>query len=49
MEGQEIYIDFDNYNHGHMDRDRFIDQVVIFGDASNPFGSKAQLEVWGGR
>ncbi|MFL5812911.1 MAG: hypothetical protein ACJ763_04990 [Bdellovibrionia bacterium] len=49
MEGQEIYIDFDNYSHGHSDGDRFVDQVVVFGDASNPFGSKAQLEVWGGR
>jgi hypothetical protein len=49
MEGQEIYIDFDNYSYGHGDGDRFVDQVVIFGDASNPFGSKSQLEIWGGR
>jgi hypothetical protein len=49
MEGQEIYIDFDNYNYGHGDGDRAIDKVIIYGDASNPFGSRSQLEIWGGR
>lgn len=30
-------------------RDRFIETIVVEGKAGNPFGSKAQLEVWGAR
>ncbi|MFL5813314.1 MAG: hypothetical protein ACJ763_07025 [Bdellovibrionia bacterium] len=48
-EHDSYYMDFDDFNRGRGDRDRAIDQVIIYGDSFNIFGSKAQVEVWGGR
>jgi hypothetical protein len=48
-EHDTYYMDFDDFNRGRGDRDRAIDQVIIYGDSFNILGSKAQVEVWGGR
>lgn len=48
-ENDTYYLDFDDFSRGRGDRDRAIDQVIIYGDSYNIFGSKAQVEVWGGR
>lgn len=41
-ENQTLHVNFNG-------RDRFIETIVVEGKAGNPFGSKAQLEVWGSR
>ncbi|NUM89107.1 MAG: hypothetical protein HUU37_07885, partial [Bdellovibrionales bacterium] len=51
-EDEDAYFDFDNIAHhrrGRRDQDRFIDRVIVYGTAGNIFGSKAELQVFGGR
>ena len=49
MENDSRYLDFDSVGRGRGDRDRLIDQVIVEGTASNLFGSKAQLLIFGGK